>query len=61
MRVIFLLPDLPRSGAATRTIHLAELLVELGISIEVATFLAHVDSGLEARLRRLVRQPHFET
>lgn len=51
MRVIFLLPDLPRSGAATRTVHLAEHLVELGVSVDVATFLARIDSGLEARLR----------
>jgi glycosyltransferase involved in cell wall biosynthesis len=52
MQIIFLLPDLPRSGAATRTVYLAEHLVEQGASVHVATFLRRVDAGMAARLER---------
>lgn len=64
MRIIFLLPDLPRSGAATRTVHLANVLIGRGASVDIAVFLRHVDQGLEAylgqsgiRLLRLTSRP----
>ncbi len=61
MRVVFVLPDLPRSGAATRTVHLAERLVGYGDRVTVATFRSPVDGGLAKRLRRsgidLIRLP----
>jgi glycosyltransferase involved in cell wall biosynthesis len=50
MLVIFVLPDLPRSGAATRTVHLAEGLASSGISVVVAAF-GGADPDLAARLR----------
>jgi glycosyltransferase involved in cell wall biosynthesis len=49
--VVFLLPDLPRSGAATRTVHLAEELVSIDISVVVAVF-GRADPDLTARLRK---------
>jgi glycosyltransferase involved in cell wall biosynthesis len=51
MLVVFLLPDLPRSGAATRTVHLAEGLTSIGISVAVAAF-GRADPDLTARLRK---------
>ena len=51
MLVVFLLPDLPRSGAATRTVHLAEELASIDISVVVAVF-GRADPDLTARLRK---------
>ncbi|MFD7707542.1 glycosyltransferase [Streptomyces sp. NPDC059786] len=52
MDIVFLLPDLPLSGAATRTVHLAEHLVTHGHRVECLTFLRTVDASLVLRLRR---------
>lgn len=52
MRVLFVLPDLPRSGAATRTVHLAEQLVAHGDRTAVVTFRRAIDPGLADRLQR---------
>ncbi|HEX9623827.1 MAG TPA: glycosyltransferase family 4 protein, partial [Streptosporangiaceae bacterium] len=48
--VLFVLPDLPRSGAATRTAILAEGLARAGARVCVLSFLA-ADPDLIARLR----------
>lgn len=52
MRIVFILPDLPLSGAATRTVHLAEHLVGEGNEVVVVTFLRRVDKSIEERLRK---------
>lgn len=50
MRIVFVLPDLPLSGAATRTVHLAEKLIARGDAALVVTLRDVVDRGLEDRL-----------
>ena len=52
MRIIFILPDLPLSGAATRTVHLAEHLVGEGNNVVVVTIMRAIDGSLKERLRR---------
>lgn len=52
MRIVFVLPDLPLSGAATRTVHIAEHLVCEGNHVVVVTFLRTIDDSLEERLRQ---------
>lgn len=49
-RILFILPDLPLSGAATRTVRLAEHLVDEGFDVTIATFLSTVDPTLVDRL-----------
>lgn len=51
-RIVFILPDLPLSGAATRTTHLADYLLGEGFDVTVASFLPTPDPALVDRLGR---------
>src|SRR5437764_8744478 len=52
MCIVFILPDLPLSGAATRTVHIAEHLVGEGNRVMVCTLLSTLDKSLAERLRQ---------
>lgn len=50
MRIVFVLPDLPLSGAATRTVHVAEQLVSRGYDVVTVILLQRVDESIARRL-----------
>jgi glycosyltransferase involved in cell wall biosynthesis len=51
MRILFLLPDLPLSGTAIRTVQVVERLVSKGHEAAVVMLWPRADAGLLARLR----------